>query len=51
MQVTAARLKLRCSLCQQPHGACIQCAGSNSCYTAFHPLCARKVCDAQGSGP
>ena len=43
MQVSRARWKLRCQLCRQPHGACIQCAGSAACFTAFHPLCARSA--------
>ena len=43
MQVSKARRKLLCSLCRQPHGACIQCAGSAACFTAFHPLCARAA--------
>ena len=43
MQVSKARWKLRCQLCRQQHGACIQCAGSNSCFAAFHPLCARSA--------
>ncbi len=42
-QVSKARWKLRCQLCRQPHGACIQCAGSGSCFAAFHPLCARSA--------
>jgi hypothetical protein len=32
------RWELSCSLCRQRMGAKLQCA---SCYTAFHPLCAR----------
>lgn len=32
------RWELTCSLCRQRMGAKLQCA---SCYTAFHPLCAR----------
>ncbi|GAX81946.1 hypothetical protein CEUSTIGMA_g9374.t1 [Chlamydomonas eustigma] len=42
-KVTAARKKLLCTFCRQPYGACIQCAGGKSCYTAFHPLCARNA--------
>ncbi|KAG2442275.1 hypothetical protein HXX76_002362 [Chlamydomonas incerta] len=37
-----SRASLRCSLCSQPHGACVQCAGDR-CYTAFHPMCAREA--------
>lgn len=40
-RVPKARKALLCSLCKQPHGACIQCAGSRKCLVAFHPLCAR----------
>ena len=36
-----ARLSLRCNLCRQPYGACIQCAGGRTCYSTYHPLCAR----------
>ena len=32
------RWELTCSCCRQRMGAKIQC---NSCYTAYHPLCAR----------
>jgi PHD-zinc-finger like domain len=42
-QVSKARLRLLCTLCGQQHGACIQCAGSRACCTAFHPLCARDA--------
>ncbi|GLC39703.1 hypothetical protein PLESTM_000930800 [Pleodorina starrii] len=38
-----SRSSLRCFLCKQPHGACIQCAGDARCYTAFHPMCAREA--------
>lgn len=38
-----ARWELSCSLCEQAYGACIQCAGSQACVTAFHPLCARAA--------
>ncbi|GLI69245.1 hypothetical protein VaNZ11_013821 [Volvox africanus] len=41
-KVVQNRASLRCSLCKQPHGACIQCAGGVRCYTAFHPMCARE---------
>lgn len=40
-RVPRARKALLCSLCKQPHGACVQCAGSRKCLVAFHPLCAR----------
>ncbi|GIL92473.1 hypothetical protein Vretifemale_19939 [Volvox reticuliferus] len=42
-KVVQNRASLRCSLCKQPHGACIQCAGGVRCYTAFHPMCAREA--------
>lgn len=32
----------KCSLCKKPGGACIQCE-NKSCYTAFHPTCAREA--------
>ena len=38
-----ARWELSCALCGQAYGACIQCAGSQACVTAFHPLCARAA--------
>ncbi|EFJ42811.1 histone H3 methyltransferase/Trithorax [Volvox carteri f. nagariensis] len=49
------RASLRCFLCKQQHGACIQCAGDARCYTAFHPMCAREaglaMCELrQGAG-
>ena len=37
-----ARRALECSLCRQRHGACIQCA-CPTCFSAFHPLCARSA--------
>jgi hypothetical protein len=40
-QAIQSRASLRCFLCKQPHGACIQC--SARCYTAFHPMCAREA--------
>lgn len=40
--VTVERLSLRCGLCKQPNGACIQCAGGKACYATYHPLCARR---------
>jgi hypothetical protein len=42
VQVTAARKRLLCTVCRQPYGACVQCAGGKNCFTAFHPLCARN---------
>jgi len=42
-QVSKARLGLLCSLCRQPYGAPIQCAGGRQCVAAFHPLCARNA--------
>lgn len=38
-----AKWQLTCYLCQQRYGACIQCAGSNKCFLAFHPSCARSA--------
>ena len=38
-----ARRQLRCSICKQAYGACIQCSGHKHCFTAFHPLCARAA--------
>ena len=38
-----ARKTLSCAICKQHYGACIQCAGSRSCYSAFHVLCARRA--------
>ena len=38
-----AKHQLVCYLCQQRYGACIQCAGSNKCFMAFHPSCARSA--------
>ena len=42
-QIEAARKRLNCTVCRQPYGACIQCAGGKSCCRAFHPLCARDA--------
>ena len=42
-QVSKDRLALTCSLCRQPYGAPIQCAGGRQCMVAFHPLCARNA--------
>jgi len=40
-RIGRARLSLRCGICRQPHGACVQCAGGAKCYATYHPLCAR----------
>ncbi|KAG8835553.1 nuA3 HAT complex component nto1 [Serendipita sp. 399] len=39
--ISKSRWKLRCSLCKDIKGACIQC-DIKSCYSAFHVTCARK---------
>ncbi|GAA5825615.1 hypothetical protein JCM11251_000310 [Rhodosporidiobolus azoricus] len=39
--ISKSRWKLVCYLCKKRLGACIQCA-NRSCYTAFHPTCARE---------
>ncbi|KAG8833225.1 nuA3 HAT complex component nto1 [Serendipita sp. 400] len=39
--VSKSRWKLRCTLCKDIKGACIQC-DIKSCYSAFHATCARK---------
>lgn len=36
------RLSLKCRICAQPYGACIQCA-HKGCSTAFHATCARAA--------
>lgn len=36
------RLSLKCRICSQPYGACIQCA-HKGCSTAFHATCARAA--------
>ena len=41
-QVHRARLSLRCVLCGQQYGACVQCC-EPKCYTPYHPLCARQA--------
>ena len=40
-RIGRARLSLRCGICRQPYGACVQCAGGAKCYATYHPLCAR----------
>lgn len=42
--VHASRFRLKCALCAQPHGACVQCCAER-CYTGMHPLCARAARD------
>ena len=55
-KVGKARLALKCGLCRQGYGACIQCAGGRHCYATYHPLCARgrgyvmEVREAAGGG-
>ncbi|GAA5885518.1 hypothetical protein JCM6882_007449, partial [Rhodosporidiobolus microsporus] len=39
--ISKSRWKLVCYLCKKRLGACIQCV-NRSCYTAFHPTCARE---------
>jgi NuA3 HAT complex component NTO1 len=39
-KINKQRWEKKCSLCKQDTGAIIQC---DSCYTAFHPLCARMA--------
>jgi NuA3 HAT complex component NTO1 len=39
--IPKGRWKLICYLCKQRMGACIQCS-RGSCYTAYHPSCARE---------
>jgi hypothetical protein len=41
-KIPADRWKLRCSLCNEKKGACIQCQFSKKCYRAFHVTCAIK---------
>ena len=41
-KVPKQRWKLRCYVCQQGMGACIQCSNKN-CFTAFHVTCARRA--------
>lgn len=40
--VDKERYNLRCAVCRLHRGACIQCS-VESCYTAFHPYCARVL--------
>lgn len=39
--ISKLRWKLKCSLCRETKGACIQC-DVKTCYAAFHVTCARK---------
>lgn len=41
-KVPKNRWKLKCYLCNQSMGACIQC-GNKACYQAFHVTCARRA--------
>jgi NuA3 HAT complex component NTO1 len=41
-KVPKNRWALKCYLCQQQMGACIQC-GNKSCFQAFHVTCARRA--------
>ncbi|KAG9516908.1 hypothetical protein KCV07_g6543, partial [Aureobasidium melanogenum] len=41
-KVPQSRWRLKCYLCQQNMGACIQC-GNKACYSAFHVTCARRA--------
>ncbi|KAF9483021.1 hypothetical protein BDN70DRAFT_358633 [Pholiota conissans] len=55
-RISKQRWKLRCSICNQRYGACIQCT-KPSCFVAFHATCARKekllmpMKSAQGAEP
>ncbi len=42
LQAVASRAALSCSLCQQAHGAPIQCA-TERCYISFHAMCAKEA--------
>ena len=37
------KFQLQCCLCNQQHGACIQCAGSSKCFQSFHRTCAQRA--------
>ncbi|KAF2084330.1 hypothetical protein K490DRAFT_49545 [Saccharata proteae CBS 121410] len=41
-KVPKQRWGLKCYICEQKMGACIQC-GNKSCYQAFHVTCARRA--------
>ena len=41
-KVPKSRWSLKCYICQQNMGACIQC-GNKACYQAFHVTCARRA--------
>jgi hypothetical protein len=41
-RIPKARANLKCQVCQQVYGACIQCTTAG-CYAAYHPLCARRA--------
>ena len=41
-KVPRNRWKLKCSICQQQMGACIQC-GNKNCFRAFHVTCGRRA--------
>ena len=41
-KVPKGRWKLRCSICLQAMGACIQC-GNKNCFRAFHVTCGRRA--------
>ncbi|XP_038884706.1 histone-lysine N-methyltransferase ATX2-like [Benincasa hispida] len=41
-RINKDRWKLLCSICGVSYGACIQCS-NNTCYVAYHPLCARAA--------
>ena len=40
--IPKSRWKLTCYICKKRYGAPIQCS-NKSCFTAFHPICARKA--------